>query len=142
MENNPYVGPMPFQEGQTLHGRSREVMDLIDLLIVNRIVVLHSPSGAGKTSLVQASLIPELEREGFQALPIMRVSLTPPRPLRGTHNRFVLSLLPDGACLQDDHVRLFGYWGSPIAESFEFAGHLASVSVIHLAAAYPKMVFL
>ena len=36
MAPNPYVGPKPFQEGQMLHGRSREVMDLIDLLVDQR----------------------------------------------------------------------------------------------------------
>jgi len=71
---NPYPGPRAFQRGESLHGRDREVMELLDLLIAERIVLLYSPSGADKTSLIQAALIPELEREGFQVLPIMRVS--------------------------------------------------------------------
>ena len=91
---NPYVGPRAFQYGEPLFGRDREVMELLDLLIAERIVLLYSPSGAGKTSLIQAALIPELEKEGFQVLPVMRVSLepsltwTPPMA-----NRYVLSLL-------------------------------------------------
>ena len=75
---NPYVGPRPFQYGEPLFGRDREAMELLDLLIAERIVLLYSPSGAGKTSLMQAALIPELEKEGFQVLPVMRVSLEPP----------------------------------------------------------------
>ena len=54
------------------------MLELLDLLIAERIVLLYSPSGAGKTSLIQAALIPRLEKEGFQVLPVMRVSLEPP----------------------------------------------------------------
>jgi hypothetical protein len=94
---NPYVGPRAFQRGETLYGRDREVMELVDLLIAERIILLHSPSGAGKTSLIQAALVPELEREGFWVLPPMRVSMDPPsaadQPSESVPNRYVLSLL-------------------------------------------------
>ena len=60
---NPYVGPRPFQTGETLYGRDREILELLDLLIAERIVLLYSPSGAGKTSLIQAGLLPKLEEE-------------------------------------------------------------------------------
>jgi len=76
--SNPYVGPRSFQTGEALYGRDREIRDLFGLLIAERIVLLHSPSGAGKTSLVQAALIPLLEAEEFTVLPVMRVSLEPP----------------------------------------------------------------
>ncbi len=74
---NPYVGPRAFRTGEALYGREREVMDLLNVLIAQRIVLLYSPSGAGKTSLVQAALIPALEREEFRVLPVMRVNLHP-----------------------------------------------------------------
>jgi hypothetical protein len=94
---NPYVGPRAFRRGETLYGRRREVMELLDLLIAERIVLLHSPSGAGKTSLIHAALIPELEKEGFLVLPSMRVSQDPPHPgdssASPSPNRYVLSLL-------------------------------------------------
>jgi len=53
-ERNPFVGPRPIQQGEALHGRSTELRELYNLLQARRIVVLHSPSGAGKSSLVQA----------------------------------------------------------------------------------------
>ena len=93
---NPYVGPRPFKPGERLYGRDQEIYDLLDLLIAERIVLLYSPSGAGKTSLIQAGLLPELEEEGFEALPVMRVSLEPPPDVcekLGQYNRYVLSLL-------------------------------------------------
>ena len=46
---------------------------MLELLIAERIVLLYSPSGAGKTSLIQAALIPELEEEEFHVLPVIRV---------------------------------------------------------------------
>jgi len=90
---SPYVGPRAFQYGEVLYGRNREAMELLDLLIAERIVLLYSRSGAGKTSLVQAALIPELEKEGFQVLPVMRVSLEPPPLTNRPTNRYILSLL-------------------------------------------------
>jgi len=71
----PYVGPRAFETGEKLYGRKRETKRLLNLLIAERIVLLYSPSGAGKTSLIQAALIPELEAEGFQVLPPMRVNM-------------------------------------------------------------------
>ncbi len=74
-QSNPYVGPRPFQTGETLYGRDREARELVDLLIAERIVLLYSPSGAGKTSLVQASVIPVMKHEDYQILPVVRPGL-------------------------------------------------------------------
>ena len=89
---NPYPGPRSFQKGEKLYGRQRETWELLNLLIAERIVLLASPSGAGKTSLVQAALAPELEAEGFRVLPVMRPGLLPDQPVPGA-NRYLLSLL-------------------------------------------------
>ena len=94
MINNPYIGPRSFQYGESLYGREEEIAELLDLLIAERIVLLHSPSGAGKTSLIQAALLPKLQQKRFQPLPVMRVSLNPPIiDLPASYNRFILSLL-------------------------------------------------
>ena len=42
---NPYVGPKPFEPGQPLFGRDREVLELRYLLTSERIVLLYSPLG-------------------------------------------------------------------------------------------------
>ncbi len=89
---NPYPGPRSFQKDEKLYGRQRETWELLNLLIGERIVLLSSPSGAGKTSLVQAALLPELQNEGFRVLPVMRPGLLPDGPAPGA-NRYVLSLL-------------------------------------------------
>jgi len=96
---NPYVGPRAFVRGEHLYGRDREVQRLVNLLIAERIVLLYSPSGAGKTSLIHAALIPELEEEMFQVLPVVRVNLitqatTGKTPARtATTNRYLASVM-------------------------------------------------
>ena len=93
---NPYVGPRAFRYGETLYGRDREVIELLGLLIAERILLFYSPSGAGKTSLVQAALIPALEKEDFQVQPVIRVSLEPSPGLERlpTTNRYVSERAP------------------------------------------------
>ena len=58
---NPYVGPRPFTEEEKLYGRESEIQNLTNLFIAERILLLHSPSGAGKTSLIQAGLLPRFK---------------------------------------------------------------------------------
>ncbi|MFN2168974.1 MAG: ATP-binding protein, partial [Anaerolineae bacterium] len=72
---NPFVGPRPYGRKDRLFGRREETRRLYYLLSAKRIVWLHSPSGAGKTSLVWASLVPRLERDGFAVCPPIRVNL-------------------------------------------------------------------
>ncbi|MDX1449701.1 MAG: hypothetical protein R3246_11640, partial [Acidimicrobiia bacterium] len=72
----PYVGPRPFgtEEADRFFGRTTEVRALRALLYANRVVVLHAPSGAGKTSMVNAGLFPQLAEDGdFDILPVARV---------------------------------------------------------------------
>ena len=72
---SPYVGPRPFErEHATLFfGRDREANELISLIISHTEVLLYAQSGAGKSSLVNARLIPLLEAEDFDVLPPARV---------------------------------------------------------------------
>lgn len=94
---NPYNGSRSFQAGQQLYGRDREIRDLTGLLVAERIVLLHSPCGAGKTSLVQAGLMPRLRAMDFGVPPPLRVSLRVaewPANIDATAvNRYLLSLL-------------------------------------------------
>ncbi|NTV64021.1 MAG: ATP-binding protein, partial [Oscillochloris sp.] len=92
MKANPYVGPRSFITGEKLYGRDRELRRLANLLIAERIVLLYSPSGAGKTSLVQAALVPRLGEEGFQVLPPIRVGAELPSECVGV-NRYILSAM-------------------------------------------------
>jgi hypothetical protein len=90
---NPYVGPRALRAGEPLHGRDREVARLYDRVLAERIVLLYSPSGAGKSSLLQAGLIPRLQASGFAIRPVVRVGLEPPTGAPAGVNRYVLSTL-------------------------------------------------
>jgi uncharacterized protein YecT (DUF1311 family) len=85
---NPFVGPHPLETGQRIFGRDREIEELYYLLSAERIVLLHSPSGAGKSSLIRAGLIPQLERR-FDVRGPTRVNTQPPEGARV--NRYVRS---------------------------------------------------
>lgn len=89
-DDNPYVGPRPFETGRRLFGRDSEIEDLYYLLSAERIVLLHSPSGAGKSSLIQAGLIPRLAGR-FDVWGPTRVNLQPPEEHSG--NRYVRSTI-------------------------------------------------
>ena len=94
-ERNPFVGPRPIEQGEPLHGRDVEVRELYNRLQARRIVVLHSPSGAGKSSLVQAGLIPRLAEGGYDVWKPIRVNLDP-GDLEGIPegtNRYLLSAM-------------------------------------------------
>ncbi|MCA1693976.1 MAG: ATP-binding protein, partial [Actinobacteria bacterium] len=72
---NPFPGPRPFAESEDwlFFGRDRELSDLVALLFAQRAVLLHGPSGGGKSSLVNAGLIPRARGRGFDFLPVARV---------------------------------------------------------------------
>ena len=97
---NPFIGPRAFKRTDRLYGRDEERRELTDLLIAERVVLLHSPSGAGKTSLIQAGVMPALEdAEGFRTTGPLRVNAA---PAPGVGNRYVrsavLGLLPPSLC--------------------------------------------
>ena len=76
MLDNPYVGPTAFTENDSTRffGRTEETRELASLVIARRAVLLYAQSGSGKTSLLQASLIPELKRhKRVETFPIARV---------------------------------------------------------------------
>jgi hypothetical protein len=74
VRRNPYRGPREFGRGDRLPNRMREAQELTDRVIADRVVLLHSPSGAGKTSLIEAAVVPRLAEEGFVATPRLRVN--------------------------------------------------------------------
>jgi WD40 repeat protein len=92
---NPYVGPRAFRTGEKLFGRRRETAELVDLLIAERIVLMSSPSGAGKSSLINAGLIPAMCESGFTVFPPIRVGQSLPKQimLPANANRFLFSVM-------------------------------------------------
>jgi tetratricopeptide (TPR) repeat protein len=73
----PFVGPRPYEETEEdralFFGRDREVSELLSLIVAQPVVLLYAQSGAGKTSLINAKLIPALKDDGYEVLPTARV---------------------------------------------------------------------
>lgn len=74
MSNTPiqkrYPGVKPFETAERglFFGRDRDIEDLLDLIWLEKLVVLFGKSGYGKSSLLNAGILPEIERE---AVPIV-----------------------------------------------------------------------
>ncbi len=91
---NPYVGPRAFEEADRAFyfGREREARQLLSLAVARPVVLLYAPSGAGKTSLLKASLLPSLrEMRDVTVLPPARVGGA--SLCAGTANVYTASLL-------------------------------------------------
>lgn len=69
----PYLGPESFQpeDADLFFGREREAEQLIAMILSARCALLHARSGAGKTSLLNAVVIPRLESRGHLPVRIL-----------------------------------------------------------------------
>jgi hypothetical protein len=84
----PYVGTRPFgrEDSENFFGRDGEADDLLSLVLAVPVVLVYAASGAGKSSLLNAGLIPRLEKEGFQVLgPAQVTGPAPPETLQITN---------------------------------------------------------
>ncbi|HMQ55171.1 MAG TPA: hypothetical protein PKD98_24020 [Anaerolineae bacterium] len=72
----PYVGPKPFETKEQLvfFGRDWEAEQLIALVVAHPAVLFYAQSGAGKSSLLNAKVLPDLEsKEECEVLPVARL---------------------------------------------------------------------
>jgi tetratricopeptide (TPR) repeat protein len=97
----PFPGPRPFSRGESdiFKGRERESRDVRDLVLSYQVVVFHSHSGSGKTSLVNAGLLPLLADEGIDAYPTARVGGQVPAGLNASQIRNIYSFDAMSSCL-------------------------------------------
>jgi len=68
---NPFPGPQPFRaaDQDRFFGREDTARKLLNRILAHPCVMLFGPSGSGKSSLMQASVIPLLqEQHGFRAV--------------------------------------------------------------------------
>jgi hypothetical protein len=75
MSDSPFVGPRPFEteDRDRFFGRTRELEELLSLIIAHRAILVYAQSGAGKTSLLKAGVIPRLVQQAYKVLPPARV---------------------------------------------------------------------
>ncbi len=76
---NPYPGLRPFstRDSQLFFGRSRETNEVVKTLLKNRFAVITGEPGSGKTSLLNAGVIPSLMYHGEWILFMSKPGLRP-----------------------------------------------------------------
>jgi Flp pilus assembly protein TadD len=93
----PYPGPRPFRQADQprFFGRSDDVVMLAKLWQINRLTFLVGKAGRGKTSLLDAGILPALSRENATVLPVGRLSYGATFPFAALppHNPYTLALL-------------------------------------------------
>jgi hypothetical protein len=96
-DESPYPGPRPFdrEDRALFFGREAETRELVSLVVAHQVVLLYAASGAGKTSLLNAGVIPVLERdEGFEVLPRIRIRATTDEgPAEAAENAYAYAAL-------------------------------------------------
>ncbi|MCB0153161.1 MAG: FHA domain-containing protein, partial [Anaerolineae bacterium] len=92
---NPYVGPRTFsqEESDRFFGRETEARELLSLVISERLVLFYAQSGAGKSSLINTRLVPQLRQANLPVLPIGRVSGELPEAVEAVDNIYIFNLL-------------------------------------------------
>ena len=65
----PGIQPFSIQDSDIFFGREKDIDGLTTAILVEQIVVLHSKSGMGKSSLIQAGLVPSF-KQGDKLFPI------------------------------------------------------------------------
>ncbi len=73
----PYIGPRSFnrnlKDQKRFFGRDYETEEIVSLISSHKLVLIYAQSGAGKTSIFNAQVIPTLEEGGFEVLPVIRL---------------------------------------------------------------------
>lgn len=66
---NPWLGLESYKEGEVLYGRDDDIRDLSQSVLNDADTLLYGKSGIGKSSILNAGIIPAARRHGF--LPVM-----------------------------------------------------------------------
>ena len=69
IRKNPWLGLESYKEGEVLYGRDEDIRDLTQCVLNDVDTLLYGKSGIGKSSILNAGIIPAARRHGF--LPIM-----------------------------------------------------------------------
>src|SRR5688572_5201164 len=71
-QRHRYPGVRPFEgaDADLFFGRDRDKADLLGLIAIEKLIVLFGKSGYGKSSLLNAAIIPALKQKGVNAFSI------------------------------------------------------------------------
>ena len=66
---NPWLGLESYREGEGLYGRDDDIRDLTQSVLNDIDTLLYGKSGIGKSSILNAGIIPAARRHGY--LPVL-----------------------------------------------------------------------
>jgi len=92
-KSKPYKGTASYQveDRDIFFGRTADAERLLARVLSARLTLLHAQSGAGKTSLVNATAIPELERRGWTPVRVLPHN----DPIASARSATLLAVMPD-----------------------------------------------
>ena len=70
---NPWKGLQSYREGEILYGRDDDIRDLTQCVLRDKYTLLYGKSGIGKSSILNAAIVPTLRRKGFVPI-VIRLS--------------------------------------------------------------------
>lgn len=68
-KKNPWLGLESYREGEVLYGRDEDIRDLIQCVLNDVDTLLYGKSGIGKSSILNAGILPAARRNGY--LPVL-----------------------------------------------------------------------
>jgi hypothetical protein len=110
-ESKPYKGPLSYEieDAAYFFGRDREADLLTAKILSSRFTLLHAQSGTGKTSLLNARVLPAMEEQGWAAFRIL------PRhnPTEAVRLGALIGLLPPPAAEGEVLTRVLRQFWNP-----------------------------
>ena len=64
-KDNPWLGLESYQENQIIYGRNKEIEELSQCVLNNNETVLYGKSGIGKSSIINAGILPIVRAHGY-----------------------------------------------------------------------------
>ena len=74
IDEEPYIGPISFEfdDQKRFFGRDYETDAILSLILAHNNILVYAQSGAGKTSIFNAQILPTLKKLGFEILQVCK----------------------------------------------------------------------
>lgn len=69
-KKNPWLGLQSYSEEETIYGRDNDIQELTQCVLGDKETLLYGKSGIGKSSILNAGVIPTSIRKGFLTVPV------------------------------------------------------------------------